>query len=147
MKIYVASSFSLIDKVEAVVKELESVGHEITIKWWARAFNIPSEGLVHTIELKKRYANLKPQDFYARPECKWSYETDFIGVKDADILVLVVDDIPRAYNGANIELGIALSDNKRCYSIGNLENSALYYPVIKCKSIIELLEAIKNDRV
>ena len=140
MKVYIASSFNLISKVIALEEALEKAGHVITTKWWKRAYNIPTEGLVHTTELKKRYDALSSQEFYSRSECKLSFEFDFKGVKDAEALIFVADDNPRAYNGANIELGIALGNNKPCLSIGALNNSVMYYPVLKCNTLQELLD-------
>ncbi len=36
MRIYVASSFKLVEKVKSAVEALEEAGHEITVKWWAQ---------------------------------------------------------------------------------------------------------------
>lgn len=144
MKFYIASSFSLIPKVVDVEEALEEAGHSITTKWWKRAYLVPFEGLVQTTELKKRYDSLAPTEFYLKPECEISYDLDFKGVKDAEALVFVADDAPRAYNGANVELGIALGDKKPCLSIGALQNSVLYHPVIKCSNIQELLSQIEH---
>jgi len=142
MKIYIASSFNLIQKVELVCKALEKLGYEITEKWWKRVYQTGTGDLVETSDLKKKYDSLSMDEFYSRPECRLSYWKDFKGVKKADILVFVADDKPRAYNGANIELGIALGDRKRCFSIGVLDNSVLYYEVVKTKNIMELLSQI-----
>ena len=80
--------------------------------------------------------------FYEKPETKLSFECDYKGVKNADIFIFVADDTPRKYNGANVELGIALSDKKPCFSIGVLENSVLYYPIVKCANIQEVISRI-----
>jgi hypothetical protein len=143
MKIYLASSFSLVPRVQRISDILEENGYNIICKWWKRAYKTENLGVVETTELKKMYDNLPPEEFYSRHETKWSYEHDFKGVKDADILILIANDFPKAYNGANIELGIALSDEKPCFSLGVLENSVLYYPVKKCKTVNELLIKLK----
>lgn len=144
MKIYIASSFKLIDRVEWLAHELESLGHEITVKWWAREYEIPGEiAPVKTTELKERYEFLTPDDFYARPETKLSFDSDVKGVKEAQALIFMADDEPRAYNGANIELGIAIGENIPCFSLGELEKSVLYYPVLRCKTVPELLFYLK----
>ena len=130
MKIYLASSFSLIPRIEAVCKELESVGHEITVKWWER------------LHLKMDLAPLSPEVFYNHPETAYAYNRDFKGIVDADILVFVADEKERSFNGANVELGIALALNKPCFCVGVLPNSALYYPVIFTKDIQDLVQSI-----
>ncbi len=126
MKFYLASSFKLIEKVKEVCKAIEGYGHSVTVKWWSREYDIPNEGKVKTTILKERYEELDPDDFYNRPETKRSYLDDFKGVIDADFFIFVADEIPRKYNGANVELGIALANIIPCFSIGNLELSPLY---------------------
>ncbi len=144
MRIYVASSFKLLDRVKELVRLLEIEGHTITVKWWSREYNIPGEGKVITTELKRRYEELDPEDFYARPETSRSYYADFQGVKDAQAFIFVAADEPRAYNGANVELGIALGDHIPCFSIGALEKSVLYYTVTKCISTFELISCLRE---
>ncbi len=139
MRIYIASSFSLLDQVKAVAEVLEREGHLITVKWWDRKYDIPGERGVHTVELKKRYNGLKPDEFYSKHETWFSYWSDFQGVRNADAFVFVADDEPRKYNGAAVELGIALGDKKPCYLLGCLENSVLFAPLIRCKNPQELL--------
>ena len=144
MKFYVASSFTLIEKVEKVVKALELAGHTITVKWWDREYHIEGEGLVNTQVLKKRFNELQQNDFYSKPETKFSFESDFKGVIEADVFLFVADDTPRKYNGANVELGIALANYKLCLSVGVLENSVLYYPIEKFKEIDEVLDFLRG---
>jgi len=130
--IYIASSFSLIDRVSLIAERIENLGHTIAVKWWDRSWDIPGEGEVHTTDLKERYKDLDPDEFYNKPACKIAYESDVEGVKACDVFLFVAGDEPRAYNGANIELGIALGAGKPCYSIGTLATSALYYAVYRC---------------
>ena len=140
LKVYIASSFSLKDKVVAVEKALETSGYNVLCKWWTGLDYIPWERRT----LKDYAKDASVEEFYSHPGCANAFKRDFQGVKDADFLVFVADDAIRKYNGANIELGIALGDNKPCFSIGKLENSALYYPVVKCSSIDELLTKIPS---
>ncbi len=133
MKIYIASSFTLIPKVEKVAQILEEAGYEIPVKWWSR------------LDLKKKFSTLTDEEFYNEPENQFAFNRDFEGVKESEFFLFVADDTPRSYNGANVELGIALGDGKLCFSIGNLQKSALYTPVIKCKSIPELLARLKSS--
>lgn len=147
MNIYIASSFNLIPKVKSVCFFLEQNLHVITEKWWCRPYQVEGIGEIQTSDLKKVYEDLTPIEFYNKPECKMSFELDFIGVKNADALVFVADDKERKYNGANIELGIAIGDNKPCFSIGTLENSVLYYPVKQCRDIAHLISQIHKLEV
>jgi len=130
MKIYIASSFSLIPKILHVKYLLEKAGHEIPVKWWERA------------ELKEQFETLKPDDFYAEPECANAYERDFEGVMTCDVLLFVAADRIRRYTGANVELGIALGNSKPCMSVGRLPNSALYYNVYRAKDMDDVLETL-----
>ena len=139
MKVYIASSFSLLFKIREVEQVLENAGFTVICKWWTGLDFIPSER--KTLKEYAKHAN--SSDFYSHSSCKSAYERDFQSVKDADIFIFVADDVARAYNGANIELGIALGDNKPCFSIGKLENSALYYPVVKCLDSRELLTKLE----
>ena len=79
-----------------------------------------------------------------RPETYWSFVSDFEGVKDADIFVFIAGSEPRKFNGANVELGIALGDLKPCFVIGELEISVLYYLVTRCSDVEELIRALNQ---
>jgi len=139
MKFYLASSFALVDRVQAACDALEAAGHTITVKWWNRKYYLPGEGNVRTTDLKNRFNHLDDEAFYSRPETKKSYLADYQGVKDADVFIIIAGDKRRAFNGANIELGIALGDNKPCFSLGVLDTSVLYYDVIKRATIEEII--------
>lgn len=141
MKVYVASSFKLLDKVKLIANLLERKGFEITVKWWDRIYEIEGEH-IKTSDLKESYKGLTPEEFYNKRETELSYYADFEGVLDAKIFIFVADDKPRKYNGANIELGIALGAYIKCFSIGCLENSVLYYQVEQCRGIYELIKKI-----
>lgn len=143
MIVYIASSFSLIPRVDLIAKRIENMGHTIAVRWWDRSWEIPGEGQVHTTDLKERYKDLDPDEFYKKPACKFAYESDVRGVKDCDVFLFVADDEPRAYNGANVELGIALGAGKPCYSLGVLATSALYYAVTRLKSQRRFLEILE----
>ena len=132
VKVYIASSFSLVDKIERAVKILEEAGHEIVVKWWTR------------YDLKKKFEVLEPDEFYAEPECANAYERDFNGVMLCDVLLFVADDEPRYYTGANVELGIALGNAIRCMSVGKLRNSALYYNVYRAKDMDDVIYTLKH---
>lgn len=140
MKLYLASTFDLVETrlVQCVAEVLEEEGHTITVKWWAAdGFNMWDK--------KKDHAS---DAFYKDPTCRRIYEKDLNGVREAQALVLVANSMggPTQFTGANVELGIALASNIPCFSYGVLKNSAMYWPVKKCKNLIELLEALKGVR-
>lgn len=139
MKIYIASSFAFVKEVENLSKLLEHQGHSITEKWFNRPYQIPSMGTVHTTDLKKIYEALSNQEFYNKPETKTSFELDKKGVEECDAFVLYAGNKPRKFNGANIELGIAIANNKLCFALGELEKSVLYYPVRQFSNAFELI--------
>ena len=143
MKIYIASRFKLSKRVETIATILENQGHEVPVKWWNRVYMIEGEGPVNTQILKERNELLPPDRFYSLPECKYSYESDFQGVKEAEIFLFIADKEPRNYSGANVELGIALSDHKPCYCLGRLPNSVLYYEVKRCRDVWHFLDLIE----
>ena len=144
MKFYLASSFDLVDKVEEVCKAIEGYGHSINVKWWNKEYDIPNEGKVKTTILKSRFNKVESDKFYNRPEVRRSYLDDFSGVINADVFIFISDEKTKIYNGANVELGIALANNILCFSIGKLTNSVLYYDVLKRNSIEEILAELFN---
>ena len=134
MKFYLASSFSLIPKVESVCKILETEGHEVTVKWWER------------LALKKKFQVLEPDDFYAEPECRFAFTRDFKGIAEADALIFVADEEPRSYNGANIEVGIAYGFGVPVYSLGRLTNSAMYLGVARFETVEDILDHLESHK-
>lgn len=134
MKLYLASSFDLVSKVGIIADYLEQFGHVITVKWWSK------DGF----DLKDKKADQTSDAFYQDEVCKLIFERDRRGVFDADALIIVADEFPKKFNGANIEYGIAVGVGKPCFSIGMLENSAMYYPVVKCGSLDELVKALST---
>jgi len=132
MKFYIASSFSLIDRVEAVVAALEVRGHEVPVKWWTR------------LHLKQRFQALEPDAFYAEPECEYAFMTDMMGIQDSDALVMVASDEVRSYDGASFEMGYAAGIGRPIFLLGRLKNSVVYWPVKRCKDLNEILNIVEG---
>ena len=143
VKIYIASSFSLVDKVAMLSDLLEREGHTITVKWWAREYEIEGEH-IHTTELKVTNDELDRDIFNNLPETQFSYWDDFNGVLNCDAFIFVADEKKRKYNGASVELGIALGHFKTTFLLGELENSVLFSHLIYCEDIPELLARLDN---
>ena len=137
MRVYLASSFKLMDWVKAVRWEMEKVGIEITVVWWETNF-------------KSALGEMTDDEWYSRPEIERIRKRNFQGIDDADALVLVCDPIaPCKFNGANVEVGYALGKGKPVYSIGALERSGMYQEVIRCSSptaVINDLLSPNTDR-
>ena len=132
----------MIDKVEILSKLLEDKGHTITVKWWDRKYEIDGEQ-IHTTELKKTTHELDPITFNHLEETTISFWGDYNGIISADVFIFYAEDKPRKYNGASVELGIALGQMTPCYLLGKLENSVLFSTLNPCESISELLWKIK----
>lgn len=133
MKLYLASAFDLGPKVEEFAVALENAGHTVTVKWWARdGFDLRD----------KKTDNEHPERFYDDPIGRLIFERDVRGVRECDAFVIIAGETPRAFNGANIEYGIAIACGKPCFSIGKLDNSALYWPVRQLASVRQLLQAL-----
>ena len=142
-RIYIASSFSMVDKVDTLSKILELEGHTITVKWWDRKYEIKGEQ-IHTTELKKTNHELDPITFNNLEETALSFWNDYNGIVSADIFIFYADDNPRKYNGASVELGIALGQMTPCYLLGKLENSVLFSTLNHCESIGVLLWKLEH---
>ena len=141
LRVYIASSFNQIDKVKMVSSFLENCGFKITGKWWDRVYHVGSD-IKSTKELKKEYDNLNWFVFRNKKQSIESFYSDFKGIVDSDILVFVASDDKKKYNGASVEYGIAVGLNKRCYLLGELENSVMFNKLIKVDTIHELIDEL-----
>ena len=138
MKIYIASSFNLIPRVKLVAELVESKGHTITEKWWERVYDEGDGTPAKTTTLKKLYDSLSTEEFYARPNILLTYDKDFKGVMEADWFIFVADTKIKKFNGASVELGIALANKKPCILYGELEKSVLFCKLIRVNSLEEI---------
>ena len=130
MNFYIASSFSLIDKILELVDYLEFYGHTVSVRWWERA------------GLKKKFDKLDPDAFYAEPECEYAFKRDLEGIGESDALILLTTDVPKKHVGANIEVGMAFGMGKPVFSLGTLVNSAMYWGVQRCETPEEILSIL-----
>ncbi len=131
MKIYLASSFSLKDRVERIANRLKDEGHEITREWWHDNF--------------KQKIDLDDEQWYSHDKIQWVCQKNFHAIEKADAYVLIAPKYKsKKFNGANIEFGYALAKGKECYSIGQIERSGMYQPLKKCFSIDALVQCLKD---
>ena len=127
VKVYIASDFSLKDRILELVKLLESQGHEITRKWWERDF-------------KTTLGDCSDDEWYQKPEVKQVCDDCFRGIADADIIILVAPESQAMkYNGASIELGYAMAKGIPILALGQIERSAMYYYVNKYNDLADVV--------
>ena len=124
MKFYLASSFDYKDHVKELASWLEERGHTITCRWWL-------------IDYKEALGEIPDAEWYGRPIVRTIYQRSFKAIEDADALILVAPR-PKSFNGANIEVGIALGLRKHTICFGESERSGMYEPLIRCKDYGEL---------
>ncbi len=82
MKLYLASKFSLKEKVESISKILESEGHIITCHWW--------DDNVKSMQLKNN--DDKDTAWYKHPEVIKICIRDYQGIDDCNALILISDE-------------------------------------------------------
>lgn len=124
-KFYLASSFSLKDKVIKLAEALKKKGHEVTHDWW---------------NFDYKTINLPDYEWYKHPKVEGISEKNFDAIDRADALILVAPDKEcKKFNGANIEVGYALARGMEVLSVGVLERSAMYVPLTQFDTIDELI--------
>lgn len=92
-KLYVAGKWYDKEKIQIKIRELEQLGHEITHNWTI------CETEYHSTDDRLRANAID----------------DINGVKNADIVVVVMDDVKYTYRGTSHEVGAALALNKPVY--------------------------------
>lgn len=113
---YIASSFSLVDRVERLVDKLPA-SYEPAIRWW-------------DYEAKEDESiQQSPVDYYEMGLTKQICWGNFHYIEEADAFILVASNVRRKFNGANVELGYAIAHDIPCFVWGKLEDSAMYVPV------------------
>lgn len=134
MKVYLASSFSLRDRVEKVYQRLTNTGHEIEDIWWRDDRLRGQENL-----------DSPWHEFFKQPEVQQMAQRHWDAIERADAYVLVApEDEKRRFNGANIELGYAYAHGLDCYAVGTLKRSVMYAPVHRYGDIGSLVRGLKE---
>lgn len=130
MKVYLASSFSLKDKIVWINRYLESKGIECVDKWWTRDLKTETE--------------LSDREWYSQNIVKSLVKRHWHSIENCDAFVLIAPRThSKKFNGANIELGYALACGITCFSVGLIERSAMYVDVIKCEDHKELADNLE----
>jgi nucleoside 2-deoxyribosyltransferase len=129
-KFYIASSFSLKEKVLKLAKALEEEGHEVIHDWW---------------NFDYKTIDLPDNEWYRHPKVTGISLKNFSAIDKADGVILVAPDQEcKKFNGANIEVGYALAQGKEVLSVGVLERSAMYVPVNQYATIEDLINDLWN---
>lgn len=134
-RIYLASSFSLKDRVQHVYNTLTDAGHRVPDIWWdesreqadLKVIDVPDDEWYRHPAVQKRAAR------------HWTY------IDATDVFVIVAPpEGTKKFNGANIELGYAIATGSACYSVGRLERSAMYEPVRQLDDAAALVDALAD---
>jgi len=132
ISVYIASNFEMKDQVQKLAKSLTYFGMRITREWW----------LINT---REKYSSLSEDEWYKNEEVRMMHKLNFVAISHSDIFILLSDEQNiQTFIGANIELGYALAKKKVCFSVGKLQKSAMYVPVVKFKNVNELLAKLKS---
>lgn len=124
MRFYLASSFRFVDDVVKLKLWLESKGHKITCEWW------------HT-DFKEVIKTSDDKEWFSNPILKVIYRRSVDAITEADALILVSPE-PTKFNGANVEVGIALASSIPVIGYGKIERSGMYEPLVRVSSEEEL---------
>ena len=131
-KVYLASKFPFADRVAEIAETLKEHGIEITKDWW---------------NFDYKTLDLPDDEWYRHPDVVRISQENFKAIDRADALVIVAngDDVCK-FNGANVELGYAIAKGKPCYSIGKLDRSAMYAPVLQLPSVEAFIDRIREEK-
>ena len=130
MKFYLASSFRNVESVKGLASQLEARGHIITCRWWL-------------CDYKVALGITDDEAWFSQPIIRTIYRRSHKAIEDADMLILVAPEACK-FNGANIEVGIALALHKPVICLGKLERSAMYEPLIRCPTMEELDKTLQE---
>lgn len=137
IKIYLASKFSLRQKVEYLSNYLVTHGFSITCKWW--------NDDIKQLSLKAK-GNID-DEWYRFREVIAVSERDYRGIDNADVVILVSTKEPMSFNGANIEIGYAIAKGKKIFILGAVDRCALYRTAVFCGSVDKLMYELKKLNV
>lgn len=130
MKCYIASSFDESSTCESVYSILSHRGVEVPDIWW-------------NIRTKDSFKDNTEEEFYSNSIVQAIAARHWNTLKQVDFVIVVSNlEKERSFTGANVEIGFALALGKPVLSIGKLKRSAMYSPVIKCKSFDDLAKAV-----
>ena len=131
--VYIASSFNLKERVQRVYDALTDAGYGVPDVWWDES---REQADLKTIDEPDHY-------WYQLNVVQRRAERHWRNIEEADVFVIVApEEGTKKFNGANIELGYAIASGCACYSVGRLERSAMYEPVVQTDVVDELLREL-----
>lgn len=130
LNIYLASSFRYVAEVEYLADYLQAKGHSIACEWWKTDYKT---------KLKTDSLN----EWFSNPIIKVIYKRSIDAIRSANLVILVSPEVTK-FNGANIEVGIALALDKPVIAYGVIEKSGMYEPLVRCSNFSELELALKE---
>ncbi len=131
MKVYLASSFALAQEVEKVYKALVASGHQVPDVWWHVDSKVDTWAV-----------NLQDKEWMTHPIPRAIAQRHWGAIDSCDALVLVSQESGYKFTGANIEVGYAVGKGIPVLSVGKIERSAMYVPVIPAGNVEELLHLL-----
>ena len=132
MKVYLASSFDLKERVQLISHALESKGFAITRKWWLEDY-------------KAAFGEIPDRDWYAKEIVQSISQKNFKAIDEADVLVVVCpEDGVHKFVGANVEVGYAIAKGKTVLSLGVLPRSAMYVRIEQHNELDTLLKRLTS---
>lgn len=134
--VYLASSFSLKERVERAYQALTDAGHAVPDVWWDESRE----------QADLKVIDLPDEEWYEHPKVQQRAERHWTTIEEADAFVIVCPPFgeTKKFNGAYAEFGYAHANGLDCYSLGTLERSAMYEPVTQTDSVEELLEELQQ---
>jgi nucleoside 2-deoxyribosyltransferase len=130
MKVYLASSFDLKERVQLISHTLESKGLAITRKWWLQDY-------------KAAFGEIPDRDWYAKEIVQSISQENFKAIDEADVLIVVCpENSTHKFVGANVEIGYAIAKGKPVLSLGVLPRSAMYTPIEQHHNLDTLLNRL-----
>jgi nucleoside 2-deoxyribosyltransferase len=131
VKIYLASSFSLLKEVEQLAGELARRGHELTCRWWTKSFHETN--------------TVANGGFYGKATIRAVGLRNLMKIDQADLLIFLTSTTKlEKHTGGNIEVGYAFGKNKPVIIVGIIKESAMYSPAIHVDTVAELWPVLEE---
>jgi nucleoside 2-deoxyribosyltransferase len=112
--VYIASSSQFIGKCKQLAQTLQlKYRMNITRKWWEHYLSDASD-----------FKDISNREFLAHPHVEMVRELDFKAVRDADLVIVIVEDQYKL-TGAMVEIGYALGIGKPVIVFGKAKRSAM----------------------
>lgn len=140
-RVYIASSFSLKDRVQRTYEALTDAGHEVPDVWWDESKE----------QAALKVIDIPDEEWYQHPKVVQRAKRHWETIRGCDTFVLVCpSEGTKKFNGANLELGYSYGHGLDAYALGTLERSAMYIDpreeyVEQVGSIDELLDSMEAD--